>query len=197
MRRITTVGLALLLATTAGACGDPDDPEEDAIEVPEESPPLPSSARTDPPTATVRFEAGEALDHVAGLARLYEGDELVADMAAGPGVEPISGFRVDVILDGIPTGEHAWHIRRGGCDEQGPVAVAIAPTAEDPGLTGPLTVSGEDAPARGSAYVPDSILTLEAAREGGYTLHVHERAGEIPGRTIACADLSGEDNPTM
>ena len=152
-----------------------DDPEESAIEEPDRVAPRPVTPEADNPVSTARFEARGAVEYVVGLARLYEGAD---------------GFTVEVTLDGLPAGDHAWHIHQGDCDAGGPIAVALTPAAGQSGLSAPLNVPAEDAPTRGAADVPSSSLSLDQVMAGEYSLHVHASAGDSFGPTVACANLA-------
>ena len=157
MRRTTALLLALAVAATAGACRDPDEAEEVAVEAPDRPAPRTTTPRADQPVATPRFQAMEGADHVTGLVRLYP--------AGAPGARPEhegaevaeaaqAGFRIEVVMDGLPDGEHGWAIREGGCDRAGAVVVAMAMDGHD-GIATPLRVEG------------DADLVLSVSGEGG------------------------------
>lgn len=98
-------------------------------------------------------------------------------------------FLLTVMLQGVPAGEHAWHIHRGKCDaSNAPVAVALSQAGDEPALTGPLTAAA-DSTVNGTVAIPASEITSEQLRSGDYSLRVHSRAGPDHGPTIACADL--------
>lgn len=98
------------------------------------------------------------------------------------------GFRVEVSLDGLSQGDHAWHIHSGPCGEQAPVAVAFSPTADQEGLTQPLTAD-QQGHAEGTVTVPAGELALDQLQGQEYSVHVHAQGGTDHGPTVACADL--------
>ena len=193
--------LAGALAAGAVACGERTEDEiqdAEAVESPERPAPVPAIPPADDPVRTVRFEAVDG--HVTGLVRLYTAAEAGAGADTGAaepasGAGPASGFRLEVTLDGLTEGAHAWHIHEGSCDAQGPVVVAMTPMGEMEGIAAPLTVPAEGAPVRGAATVTG--LTLQQLEESDYSLRVHEGSGTQPGPVAACADLSGDDNATI
>jgi Cu/Zn superoxide dismutase len=99
------------------------------------------------------------------------------------------GFRLEVTLDGLQQGEHAWHIHSGPCGEEAPVAVAITSTGDQQGLGQPLNVTSEGSSVRSEVEVPADELTIEQLQSGQYSVHVHQNGGVDHGPTVACADL--------
>lgn len=106
------------------------------------------------------------------------------------------GFRVEVTLNGLSQGEHAWHIHSAPCGQQAPVVVAFTPTADQQGLAQPLTADQTGA-TQGQATVPADQLTLDQLQSGQYSLHVHTQGGVDHGPTVACANLQGQGATTM
>jgi hypothetical protein len=198
MPRAATLAVAIiaLLMTGCGEGTEEQIEDADAIEAPERDAPRTAMPRADDPASTARFEAGGD-GHVTGVARLYE-----PAMAVGPGADEPgtpeeggamgpAGFRIEVVLDGLESGEHAWHIHDGRCGESAGIAVAMTDLGDMAGISTPLTVRAEDAPARGAAMV--RTLSLEDLEAGQYSLRVHASHGEGgPGPVVACADLPGD-----
>jgi hypothetical protein len=115
---------------------------------------------------------------VAGTVRI-----LVAEPAGAEGSAP----QLAVDLTGLEPGEHAWHIHEGSCEaDTPPVEIALSPTAEMEGITGPLVVQLD---GTASAEVPVPQLEYLMTGSGRYSLHVHEHAGTDHGATVACANL--------
>ena len=185
MRVLSFLVVGVLLV---GGCGEGTEEEiqdAGAVETPDRPAPRTSTPRADDPVRTIRFEAASA-DHVTGVARLY------ADSAGG------AGFRVEVVLDGLGAGDHAWSIVPAPCGEGGAgAAVTLGGTAGGPGAGPPLRAPAEEAPVRGAAHVDHPTVTLAALQDGDYSLRVFEGSGEEAGAVAACADLDGDDNATF
>ncbi len=188
-----TIAAFALLATGCADTPERDLGDEDAIEAPDRAPPMTTTPRADHPVHTADFE-GMNDAHVTGVVRLYEmriaGGQAVSPEEGRP-AGPI-GFRLEVLLDGLEPGEHDWHIHGGPCGEAAGVVVAMTDLGDMAGISTPLNVRAQDAPARGGAMVRS--LSLPDLDEGAYSLRVHASSGESgPGPVVACADLSGGD----
>lgn len=214
MRNGLRVLAAVMVAGSFAACGGEDDLELYQAEE-TATPSAEAAATTQPADATVlmaRFHAPDAAaepgQQVSGTLRVLPAprpgqrtgaeaagsdrpDAATGQLPGGPAArgEP-QGFRVEATLDGLPQGEHAWHIHSGPCGAQAPVIVAFSRTAEMDGLTRPLNVD-QQGHAEGAATVPSDQLSLDELRGGGYSLHVHAQGGTDHGPTVACADLRG------
>lgn len=100
-----------------------------------------------------------------------------------------TGFRLAVEVNGLPRGEHAWHIHSGPCGEDGPVVVPFTNTADKEGIGQPL-MADQTGSARATVMVPPTELTLQQLEGGQYSLHIHQQGGVDHGPTLACADLN-------
>lgn len=144
-------------------------------------------------------DGATTMESAAGLEVVRVGTFEPAAAAAGPidghvqlKIPPVGepqGLHVDVRVEGLSQGPHAWHIHSGSCaGPAAPVVVAFTPTPELPGLDEPL-VPGPDGVAEEAAFVPESTLSREQIAAGEYSVHVHRQGGTEHGPTVACADL--------
>jgi Cu/Zn superoxide dismutase len=141
-----------------------------------------------PPTpAPSEADEGEAEDEGATE------PETTATAEASPAGE---GFRLEVEIEGLSEGPHAWHIHDGPCGETAGIAVALTTTQDAEGITQPLNATA-GAPASGTVTVAADRLTLDQLETGEYSLHVHAQGGTDHGPTVACADLGEETNDAM
>jgi len=177
MKRKTLVVLGVpVVLLFAAACEQQDTPEmADA-----------------PPAAEA---SDKAVAEVASAIRADIAGVGEAGSAVRGNVEVVSGeasaesYFLAVTLQGVPPGEHAWHIHRGPCDAQNaPVAVPLSQAGDEEALTGAL-VAAADSSVNGTVAIPSAELTMEQLRGGDYSLRIHSRAGRDHGPTIACADL--------
>lgn len=216
MRNILKGFTAVAVATSMAACAPDNDVETFEAEetaVPEYEAPATPETDFASPLFTSDFEATDAAtgaEEVTGEVRVFRLDPAMGQTAqpaqpttdpdqpvtepADPAIETDvaaagEGFRLEVMLNGLSQGEHAWHIHSGSCDEQAPVAVAITPTADMEGIGQPLNVTSANATAQASVEVPGDQLTVEQLESGEYSLNVHERGGTDHGPAVACADL--------
>lgn len=100
-------------------------------------------------------------------------------------------FGINVVLESVPPGEHAWHIHRGSCAvKNAPVALALSGTADMKGITDPL-VADESGSVDVTVFVAPvpGKLTLVDLKKEDYSLHVHQRGGMDHGPSIACATI--------
>lgn len=176
--RILLVLAPALAAVALAGCGQAEESDFEADEVPVLPAPATPAPDDEEPEVTAGFRSMG--DHeVTGRLRVFGGDD--------------EGFRLDVALEGLPEGEYAWHIHQGSCDDPGPVAVPLSASGDSDGIAGPLLVSADSGPARGAARV--RRLSLDEAISGDYTLHVREGGQLAEGRTLACAPLSRGAEP--
>lgn len=220
MRNSLKLLSALAVAAGMAACTADDDVETFEAEetaVPEYEAPAPPEETMASPILTADFEATDAEvgpDQVTGIARVYPLDRGLTERPAEPispegevdemgepttepGLETdvtatAEGFLLEVTLDGLNQGEHAWHIHSGPCGEQAPVAVAITQTADSEGIGEPIDVMSEGASARASVEVPGDQLSLEQLRSGEYSVNIHQSGGVDHGPAVACADLNDD-----
>ena len=212
MRNGLKVLAAVALAASATACDTGNDDVELYEGEEAATPALETEGAGEAPILTAPFEAGEGATEsaqVSGTLRLFpenggaavtttpsateNTDPNATTSAAGEGGQ---GFRVEVSLNGLSEGDHAWHIHEAPCGEKGPVVVPFSATADEEGLTGDLTVD-QSGRAESSVEVPAADLALDQLRNGQYSVHVHAQGGVDHGPTVACADLSGVGATTM
>lgn len=208
--------IAVAFAATAAAC----DTGNDDVELYEGEEAATPAVETQPageaPILTAPFEAGEGATEsaqVSGTVRVFAEDHRATGTttpatgaARTDNAEPSAttsgeshagqGFRVEVSLNGLTQGDHAWHIHEAPCGEKGPIVVPFSATADEEGLAGDLSVD-ESGRAEGSADVPAEDLTLDRVHSGQYSVHVHAQGGVDHGPTVACADLGGVGSTTM
>lgn len=210
-------GLRLMLAValTAGvAACDAGDDEIDIYEGEEAATPsleTPAESGTEAALITAQFQPAEGATEAArisGTARIFpanglgtttatgtEPDETQTSATTGEG-ETGQGFRVEVSINGLSQGEHAWHIHSAACGQEAPVVVAFTPTKDQEGLASALNAD-QSGRAEAEATVPSDELTLDRLQSGQYSLHVHTQSGVDHGPTVACADLRGQGAATM
>jgi|GEM_PF-5060544 len=100
------------------------------------------------------------------------------------------GMQIQVEVQNIPAGAHAWHIHSASCsDLSAPIVVPFTATASSDGLAAPIEVSDPVMPVVASALIPADRLSQEQLDAGAYSLHIHQNAGVEHGPTIACANL--------
>lgn len=99
-----------------------------------------------------------------------------------------SDMQLEVSVDGLTPGPHAWHVHVGGCGNPGAVVVPFTTIGGQPGLGQPL-VASETGEATGEGRIPAARLTRQQIESGEFSLHIHNHDGPNPGRSIACADL--------
>lgn len=200
-------GLRLLMAVAFAATASACDTGNDDVELYEgeeaATPALETQPADDAPILTAPFEAGEGATEaaqVSGTVRVFaaNGDPASGAPSATTSAEGQTGqgFRVEVSLNGLSEGDHAWHIHDGPCGQNGPVVVPFSATADEEGLTDDLSVD-ESGRAESSADVPAEDLTLDRLQSGQYSVHVHAQGGVDHGPTVACADLSGTGSTSM
>lgn len=183
----------LAAAIGALACGDGGDVPEGAIgsdtsaaAARQMMSAIPEGMDLGAPALTIAFQqmAPDSIDdEITGTARIY------ADTAVADTVPDGGGFRLEVVLDGLTPGAHAWHIHTGECEERGPIAVPLTKTATSRGIAGPLEAD-HGLTARALVTIPGDALTLRQLRARPYSLHVHRGTDLEPGATVVCADLS-------
>lgn len=190
--RSRTHSCLAVAALGAFACGDGSNVPEGAIgsdttdtAAHEMLSPAGGAVELSEPILTAGFQAMEAdtADEVTGTLRIFPDTAAAVDA-------PSPGFRLEVVLDGLTPGGHAWHIHSGACGEDAPVVVPFTRTAERQGIAHPLDADHGET-ARALVTVPRSQLSLDQLRHGRYSVHVHQRPGIDHGPTVACADLSG------
>jgi len=100
------------------------------------------------------------------------------------------GMQIQVEVQNVPAGAHAWHIHSASCsDLSAPIVVPFTATVSSDGLTVPIEVSDPVMPVVASALIPADRLSQEQLNAGVYSLHIHQNAGVEHGPTIACANL--------
>ncbi|HUG41187.1 MAG TPA: CHRD domain-containing protein [Longimicrobiales bacterium] len=209
MRNGLRVLFAVAFAAGVAACdGGNDDMElyeaEEAA-----TPSLETSPGPDAALMTAQFQPGEGATEAArisGTVHVFAAggrDAATTPAADGRAAAPTGesgttgqGFRVEVSVNGLSQGEHAWHIHSGPCGEEAPVVVAFSPTEDSEGLTNPLNAD-ESGHAEAEATVPADELTIEGLRAAQHSLHVHAQGGVDHGPTVACADLRDQGSTTM
>ncbi len=168
----------LLVGLVIGSACDVDGREQVETQPAQEVPPGADTMAGMMAARIVQFQPGPAGGNVAGILRL-----------SGSAGQPV---QVNVELTGLAEGEHAWHIHKAKCGEEGPVVVAITPDKEGVQGIGQPLVAGTDGRAAGSVTIPADQLTVEQLQTGQLSLHVHERGGVDHGETVACAPLNGQ-----
>lgn len=180
---------ALLLALLpAGACVEEERREPDLTVEDTSAAVRAAPAPQSPAVVNARFQPGAdaAGQQVGGTVEVRRGAANGAE--AGQAADD-DGFTVTVHLTGLAPGEHAWHIHRASCAEDGPIVAPMTETVNDPGLEGPLEAEAGGM-AMDTAFVPTSVLPLSALETTAHSLHVHARGGLDHGPTVACADLA-------
>lgn len=187
-KRTGSALLTLMCGFLLTGCDGGEDPPEGAIG--SDTTAQAARAMTSPPGGAVdvgqallsvpfqRMEADTA-DEITGNVRVYP--PAPADTAGG--------FRLEVVMDGITAGAHAWHIHSGACARaHAPIAVPFTRTEAEKGLAHPLSADA-GASARALVSVPANELPLDSLETGEYSLRVHLGSGVDPGPPVACADL--------
>ena len=204
MRKTLTLFVALALVGGVAAC-DTEQEEIETMETMETEPAIEPMEDVQPdrpadaqPVMTGEFSAaGDAAgEAISGTVRIYPD----GGTESGTGMEGMDaeageagagqGFMIQVAIQGLSQGEHAWHIHDAPCGETGSIALALTPTQDREGLADPIQGTQGQDEARASATVPASEMALQQLETGQYSLHVHERGGVDHGPTVACADLS-------
>jgi hypothetical protein len=148
--------------------------------MPEDTPPAtePAAAPAAPPAALMSSDIQpEGGSSVAGRVEIL------------PSADAANAFRVSVNLQGVPQGDHAWHIHQGACGAKDtPVVVPFTEDKDKPAIDSPITAGADGAVTR-DVSVPANLLTIDQLRSGDYSLHVHQKAGTDHGPSIACATL--------
>lgn len=183
--------IGLVVAVAVAACGNGEDVPESAIGADTSAAAARqmlspgSAADLGEPILTAAFEqvAPDTVDQITGTARLYP-ESAAADTAAAGG-----GFRLEVIMDGLSPGGHAWHIHRGTCESGGAIVVPFTDVPGMKGFAGPLNADAALS-ARGLVTISASTLPLQALQREPYSVRVHRGAAHDPGATVACADLA-------
>lgn len=181
MRMRTAVAL-LLTSAVAFGCEAGGEDELDTMPGEELTPapitPAPTTPTNETAAVTGQFQAPEGATNtnVSGMVDLRP-----ATMG--------EGMTLEAQLQGLPPGEHAWHIHAAPCGEQGPVVVAFTETETMQGIGQPLSV-GDDGSAQQSVDIPQSAMQTLNFENQQYSIHVHENPGVDHGATIACADLN-------
>jgi Cu/Zn superoxide dismutase len=175
-----TVAL-LVVAAFLPACdtGDDVDVEPDLDATPGAEFPQETTTPTPIEAMTATFQpAGGSTAMISGTASfMRDGDEL----------------ELTVNLNGLPEGDHAWHIHQGGCDADGPVVLAFSETADMEGIGDDLEADG-DGHAEASVDIPADRAGLLNA--GEHSIHVHQSGGEDHGPAIACAPIMNTSSAT-
>lgn len=171
MRNLLRYGSPILGLAVVFACAPADEADLEPEETQEVAPPPPATEPAEEAPWTTDFQAGPAGTNITGsLTAEPMGDDT----------------QVRLTLNGLPAGEHAWHIHNAPCGQEGPVVYAFTSTADMEGTDDPIT-AGEDGTATATATVPGDRLMRSDLRSGQYSLHVHQNAGTDHGPTIACA----------
>lgn len=193
MRNAVNAVAAFLIAASAAACAGEDgaDPYDDEGAA---TPSLTDVASARPAGEAVlltsRFrgpadDATAAAQAVTGTLRALRTASITHGVA-GEG----ANLRLEVSIDGLSRGDHAWHIHSGPCNEQAPIVVALSRTEEMTGLTQSLTADGTGH-TEGTVTVPFDDLSPDELATSRYSVRVHARGGADHGRTVVCADLAG------
>ena len=119
--------------------------------------------------------------------------------------DPSGGATLNVELEGLTPGEHAWHIHQAECGTDGPVVIAFTPTPDMQPVPGALPlIAGEDGRVTAGLVIPQSELDklqgspmdetgqprdMAGDTERKFSIHVHQQAGADHGPTVACANL--------
>jgi len=176
----TRFALMVLLALVPSACAESEPDQEilaDSIDLP-----LPAPGDT---LGAAEREAG--LDVVATAPLIGVGERAGASLGTvrvtQPQVEGPLGLQLSVELNGLPPGEHAWHLYDGPCSAaDAPVLVALGDSASGRALR--IEGSGF---AEATTFVPSE--TLSASRFGGNTTSLRVHSHGEGGPALACADL--------
>jgi hypothetical protein len=98
------------------------------------------------------------------------------------------GMQIEIRAEGLPAGQYGWHVHMGTCFEEAPIVVAFSPA---PGLrpSGQPLVSDGSAPVVQTALVPTAQLVPQQLELRPYSVRIHERPTEDPGRMVACAPI--------
>jgi hypothetical protein len=170
MRNLLRYASPVLGLAVVFACAPADDAELEPEETQEVAPP-PAPEPAEEAPWTTDFQAAPDVPNITGsLTAEPMGDDT----------------QVRITLNGLPPGEHAWHIHNAPCGQDGPVVYAFTSTAELEGTDAPITAA-EDGSATATATVPGDRLMRADLRNGQYSLHVHANSGTDHGPSIACA----------
>lgn len=173
MRRTRAFLLMLSVALLPACQAETDDAALDDIP-PATEPALPAAPPAALMSADIQAEAGSS---VSGRVEIL------------PSADGASAFRVNVSLQNVPAGEHAWHIHQGACGAKDtPVVVPFTEDGDKPAIAAPIA-AGADGAVTADVAVPANLLTVDQLRSGDYSLHVHQKTGADHGPTIACANL--------
>lgn len=91
-----------------------------------------------------------------------------------------------VHVEGLPPGEHAWHIHSAPCGDAAPVVLALSSTSDMEGTVGPVTIDPQGMVDR-TVRLPG--LDRSWVGSGTHSLHIHQRPGTDHGPTLACANI--------
>ncbi len=168
--------LPLLLGTAVlGACGPRTSADSSASSAQE-------TARPDTMATVSALEAAHSVAFTPGPAGAnVTGTVLITGESNGD-------TRLEVDLNGLAQGAHAWHVHQAGCDADGPIVLAITDTETLKGIGAAITPDA-NGHATADVTIPADKLSQQQLHDGQYSLHVHERDGTNPGQTVVCAPI--------
>jgi Cu/Zn superoxide dismutase len=179
MIRLSRFLLAASVLALSACRGDRNEEIPDVDVAPTTEPAPPVSTPTPMPTTPVMTApiTGETGTNISGQVQIMPVDG-----------DP-NGFRVVVNMQGVPEGEHAWHIHQGACSAKNtPVVVPITAEGDKPAIGTPL-MAGADGNVTAEVTVPSTLLSLQQLQSADYSLHAHRKGGTDAGPSIACANL--------
>jgi len=169
-----TLALSLALTSLLLACN----PDADADEAGEFDSPAAETTPTPPVAPEPRVLSESSFEVAEGTELELDGNLEVVDRNGT--------LELVIDVEGLPPGEHAWHIHEGDCGTAGPVRLPLSSTSEMEGTVGPVTV---DQQGRVSRTVPLPQLDRAWIGSGSHSLHIHQRPGTDHGPTLACANI--------
>ena len=170
-----TLALSLALVPFLGCDADADETDEPGEF---DSPAAETAPAAPPATPQPRVLNESSFEAAEGIELEIDGTLEVVDRNGTP--------ELVVELEGLPPGQHAWHIHSAPCGEQGSVALALSSTADMEGTVGPVTVDQQGMVNR-TVPLPDLDRTWIGSDR--YSLHIHERSGTDHGPSLACANI--------
>lgn len=169
------LALSLALVPFLGCNPDADDADEPGEF---DSPAAETEPAAPPAMAQPRVLNESSFEAAEGTDLDLDGTLEIVDRSGTP--------ELVVELQGLPPGEHAWHIHSAPCGQEGPVVLALSTTSDMEGTVGPVTVDQE---GRIDRTVSLPGLDRMWIGVGSHSLHIHERPGTDHGPTLACANI--------
>jgi len=172
MRTAFTRTASIVLALAFVACAPGDEAETPPAEetTPEMAPPAMA-----PVPRTVMIVPGADAPTATGEMRITENTD--------------GSTELNLVVNGLTAGDHAWHIHSAPCGTDGPIAVPITSAGDQAGIGNPVTV-GEDGSANATVTIPADRLSQDQIRTGQFSVHVHAGTVEEMGASVVCAPIT-------